>query len=417
MLARSIEKIAMAAKAASRLTALAPSRLKESALKSAARALAAAKEEVLAANRSDVGRAKKRKLAPALIDRLTLDAKRVGSMVLALEEIAALADPVGEVAAEWTNPAGVRIQKVRVPLGVVAMVYESRPNVTVEAAALALKAGNSVILRGGSEAVRSNTALARILSRAVSAAGMPRDSVSFISDTDRKNIAVLAGLDRWIDLLIARGSERMVRAITRMASVPVLGHGKGVCHVYVDGGADLKMAEEIAFNAKVQRPGVCNAMECLIVHKSVSKSFLPAIGRRYREAGVAVNGDEACRALIPEARRAAGSDWAREYLALEVSVKVVDSIERAIDHIHRYGSGHTDSIVTGDAAAAEKFLREVDSAAVFHNLSTRLHDGGVFGLGAEIGISTQKLHARGTMGVRELTTTKYAARGSGQVRT
>lgn len=413
---KSLENIAEKAKVASRSMALVSARVKRSALEAAASALDRNVGKIIEANARDLAGARKKKLPSALIDRLALNPGRVAAMVEAVREIAALADPVGEIVEEWKNRDGFKIQKVRVPLGVIAMVYESRPNVTVESAALCLKAGNSVILRGGSEAIHSNTVLAGIVSNAVTGAGVPAGAVAMITDTDRKNIYELGRMERRIDLLIARGSESMVTEIRKRSTVPVLGHGKGVCHVYVDRNADLGMASEIAYNAKVQRPGVCNAMETLIVHKDVAKRFLPELGLRYVKAGVLLKGDAAARASLPGARKATEKDWPTEYLDLVLSVKVVDSLDQALDHINRYGSGHTDAIVTEDRNAAQKFLRGVDSAAVFHNISTRLHDGAVFGLGAEIGISTQKLHARGTMGIRELTTTKYVALGSGQIR-
>lgn len=411
-----VEKIVRKAKIASRALALISAKSKSAALKQAAASLLRRQNEILKSNEKDLVGGRKKNLSTALMDRLTLNPKRVEEMAKALREIAALPDPVGEVVEEWKNADGMRIQKVRAPLGVIAMIYESRPNVTVESAALCLKAGNAVILRGGSEAIHSNAALSKIFSEAVTKSGIPENAVTMIPSADRKNIYDLCGLRGWVDLVIARGSEAMVQEIQRRSAVPVLGHGQGVCHVYVDRDADLKMAEAIAFNAKVQRPGVCNAMETLLVHRSVAKKFLPAIGNRYEKAGVVLKGDrESCK-LLPGIKKASEQDWSTEYLDLMLSIRVVDSVDSAIEHINRYGSGHTDSIVTKKKNTAERFLRAVDSAAVFHNVSTRMHDGGVFGLGAEIGISTQKLHARGTMGIRELTTTKYIAFGSGDIR-
>jgi glutamate-5-semialdehyde dehydrogenase len=411
-----LRKTAEKSKAASRETALLSDAVKKNALEKAAAALLANQAEILKANEKDVAAARKAKLSPALIDRLTLTPKRVEAMAQALREIAGQSDPVGEVVEERKTSDGIRLRRVRVPLGVVAMVYESRPNVTVESAALCLKAGNSVILRGGSEAIHSNRALGRIFSEAVEAEGIPPGAVAVVQDTDRKSIYALARMHDLIDLLIARGSEAMVTGIREKATVPVLGHGKGVCHVYVDEKADLKMAEQIAYNAKVQRPGVCNAMETLLVHKAVARQFMPAIGERYRSAGVILKGDSASRKLFPGMKKASEGDWSEEYHDLVLSIKVVDSVDDAIRHINRYGSGHTDAIVSSDDGAAERFLKGVDSAAVFHNVSTRMHDGGVFGFGAEIGISTQKLHARGSMGARELTTTKFVGEGSGHIR-
>lgn len=408
--------LAKKSKEASRKMALLSNEAKSRALKAAAKAVRDNEVEILAANREDISLAQKKKYPPAFLDRLSLNSKRVAAMVQALDEIAVLKDPVGEVVEEWVTKDGVRIRRVRAPLGVVGMIYEARPNVTVESAALCLKAGNSVILRGGSEAINSNAVLAKIFAKAAASQGVPEDAALLIEDTDRKNIYELARMDEWVDLIIARGSEEMVRDIKKHSTVPVLGHGKGVCHVFVDKSAALPMAEEIAFNSKVQRPGVCNAMETLLVHRDIAQQFLPAIGRRYEKAGVVLKGDEAARKLVPHMQKATEKDWSAEYLDLVLAVKVVDSVDQAVDHINRYGSGHTDSIVTQDPASAERFLKGVDSAAVFHNISTRMHDGSVFGLGAEIGISTAKLHARGTMGVRELTSVKYVAEGSGQIR-
>lgn len=413
---KSLLKLAEKAKDASRKTAQISNKVKRTALKQAASLILSQSKKILKANRKDLEAAKKMKLSPALLDRLLLNEKRISDMAKSLKEIANLPDPVGEVTEEWKNSTGMKIKKVRVPLGVIAMVYESRPNVTVESAALCLKAGNAVILRGGSEAIRSNSILCDLFSKAVSSSGIPANAVNLIRNTDRKNIYKLCTMNQSVDLVIARGSERMVHEIQKRATVPVLGHGKGVCHIYVDRQANLKMAEEIAFNAKVQRPGVCNAMETLLVHNAIAKKFLLKIGKRYLTARVILKGDERSRRILPNIKKAAEEDWSTEYLDLVLSVKVVDSVESAIEHINRYGSGHTEAIVTENRKTAEKFLKEVDSAAVFHNVSTRMHDGGVFGLGAEIGISTQKLHARGTMGVRELTTTKYVVSGSGQIR-
>ena len=408
--------LAKKSKEASRKMALLPNDVKSRALKAAAKALRDNEAEILSANKKDVALAQKKKYLSAFLNRLTLDSKGVAAMGQALEEISALKDPVGEVVEEWTAKDGIKIKRVRAPLGVIGMIYESRPNVTVESAALCLKAGNSVILRGGSEAVNSNAALAQIFSKAIASQGVPSDAALLIEDTGRKNIYELARMDEWVDLIIARGSEEMVQDIKKRATVPVLGHGKGVCHVFVDKSASLPMAEDIAFNSKVQRPGVCNAMETLLVHRDIAKQFLPAIARRYEKAGVVLKGDESARKLVPQMQKATEKDWPAEYLDLVLAVKVVDSVDQAVDHINLYGSGHTDSIVTEDPASTERFLKGVDSAAVFHNLSTRMHDGSVFGLGAEIGISTGKLHARGTMGVRELTSVKYVAEGSGQIR-
>jgi glutamate-5-semialdehyde dehydrogenase len=410
-----VARQAVAAKAASRaLAALLPAQ-KASLLNAVADALSAASSEIVFHNEIDVEAARQAGLNSALIERLVLTEKSVKGMAQAVRDIAAQPDPIGEVLETLKRPNGLVIEKIRVPLGVVAMVYESRPNVTVDAAALCLKSGNAVLLRGGSEAINSNRILVQTLVKAGQAAGLPEGAIQLL-DTSRESVMELIRLTGIVDLVIARGSEEMINHVRKNATVPVLGHGKGVCHVYVDEAADLDMAEKITFNAKVHRPGVCNAMETLLVHQKVANAFLPRIAKAYAAAGVEIRGDEAVRALIPGAVPATEEDWHTEYLDLIVSIRVVGSTEEAIRHINRYGSGHSDAIVTGDGKSAQRFFGEVDSAAVLHNASTRLHDGGVFGLGAEIGISTRKLHARGTMGARELTTTKYLVRGTGQIR-
>ncbi len=411
-----LENSVINVKKASHQTALLTDSVKKKALLGVATMLLKNEGKILNANLKDIDFAKKKGLSSALIDRLTLNSKRVEGMANAVKEIAGLPDPNGEIVSMWETKDGLEVQKVRVPLGVIAMVYESRPNVTVESAALALKAGNAVILRGGSEAIHSNKILSFLFQQAVSKVGVPAEAILFIDNLDRNNIYKLARMDQWIDLLIARGAEKMMQDIRAHATVPVLGHGKGVCHIYIDKDADLDMAKEIAINAKVQRPGVCNAMETLLVHKAVANKFLPEVSKEYKKAGVVLKGDKACREIVPSMEKATEKDWETEYLDLILSIKVVDSLDEAMGHIRQYSSGHTEAIITKNKKSAEEFLRCVDSAAVFHNTSTRMHDGGVFGLGAEIGISTQKLHARGTMGVRELTTTKYIVFGKGQIR-
>ncbi|MFA5976453.1 MAG: glutamate-5-semialdehyde dehydrogenase [Elusimicrobiota bacterium] len=415
-IAERVTRQALLAKAASRRLMLLAADDKKRALESMAEALTAASKDILFHNEIDVEAATQAGLNSALIDRLKLTPESVEGMAQSLREIAGQADPVGEILETWKRPSGIQIEKVRVPLGVLAMIYESRPNVTVEAAALCLKSGNAVLLRGGSEAINSNRALVHVLIKAAQAAKIPDGAIQLLEDTNRESIMELIRLNQLVDLVIARGSEEMIQHVMKNASVPVLGHGKGVCHVYVDENADLAMAERIAFNAKVQRPGVCNAMETLLVHRKVAGQFLPAIARAYEAAKVEIRGDPMTCQQIPSAMPATEEDWRTEYLDLIVSIRVVDSLDQAIEHIHRYGSGHSDAIVTENADHARQFLGTVDSAAVMHNVSTRLHDGGVFGLGAEIGISTRKLHARGTMGARELTTTKYIVRGTGQIR-
>lgn len=404
------------AKQASRALAVLSSDAKRKVLLAMAQAVSAAAADIVFHNEIDVEAARQAGLSSALIDRLILTSQRVEGMAQALRDIAGQKDPIGEVLEDWTPPNGLHIQKVRVPLGVIAMIYESRPNVTVDAAALCLQSGNAVLLRGGSEAINSNRAILNVIVRTAVAEGLPEGAVQMLSDTSREGVLELIRLPQLVDLVIARGSEEMILHIMKNATVPVLGHGRGVCHLYIDAKADLAMAEAIAVNAKVQRPGVCNAMETLLVHQSIAKDFLPRIAAAYRNAKVEMHADETARQIITDAIPATEDDWGVEYQDLIVSIRVVPGLTEAVNHINRYGSGHTDAIVTQDAAAAEQFLKTVDSAAVLHNASTRMHDGSVFGLGAEIGISTRKLHARGTMGARELTSTQYRVRGSGQIR-
>jgi len=374
------------------------------------------KDIIIKYNKSDIENAIESRLNKALIDRLTLNEKRIIEMCNGVRNIAKLNDPVGEVISEWVPPSGIRIKKVRVPIGVICMIYESRPNVTVDSVALCLKSGNAVILRGGSETINTNRILITIIKESLKKAKFPVNSVQFIDTPDRKAINVLSILDEYIDLIILRGGEQMIRSIRRKATVPIIAHGKGLCHTYIDKDADINKAIKIAYNAKVQRPGVCNAMETLLVHKKIAEKILPPLAAEYKKSNVELRGCKKTLKILKDIKPAVESDWSTEYLSLILSIKIVDSIEDAIKHINTYGSKHSESIVTENISSAEKFLREVDASAVFHNASTRLHDGGVFGLGAEIGISTQKLHARGTMGLKELTTTKYIVYGTGQIR-
>jgi glutamate-5-semialdehyde dehydrogenase len=374
------------------------------------------KDIIIKYNKSDIENAIESRLNKALIDRLTLNEKRIIEMCNGVRNIAKLNDPVGEVISEWVPPSGIRIKKVRVPIGVICMIYESRPNVTVDSVALCLKSGNAVILRGGSETINTNRILITIIKESLKKAKFPVNSVQFIDTPDRKAINVLSILDEYIDLIILRGGEQMIRSIRRKATVPIIAHGKGLCHTYIDKDADINKAIKIAYNAKVQRPGVCNAMETLLVHKEIAEKILPPLAAEYKKSNVELRGCKKTLKILKDIKPAVESDWSTEYLSLILSIKIVDSIEDAIKHINTYGSKHSESIVTENISSAEKFLREVDASAVFHNASTRLHDGGVFGLGAEIGISTQKLHARGTMGLKELTTTKYIVYGTGQIR-
>ena len=407
---------AATAKLASRKLANLSSDDKNRILGAIADALIKQKDDILFHNEIDVEAAKEAGLAAALVDRLLLNESRIKAMSQGLREVVDQKDPIGEIVADWTPPAGIHIQKVRVPLGVIGMIYESRPNVTVDATGLCLKAGNAIVLRGGSEAFNTNHMLVKIIAKSAYSAGLPEGAVQFIETTDRKAILDMVKLDHLIDLIIPRGGEEMIKFIKENATVPVLSHGKGLCHTYIDKDADLDMARKVAFNAKCQRPGVCNAMETLLVHKDVADKLLPQMCADYSKAGVEVRGCPLTRKIAPDVIEATESDWSTEYLDTIVSVKVVNSLDEAINHINKYGSGHSEAIITKNNDTASRFMKEVDAAAVFLNASTRLHDGSVFGLGAEIGISTQKLHARGTMGVKELTTTKYLVYGNGEVR-
>ena len=413
---KEIEKMARSAKLASAAMARLDSELKNGALLAMAEAVEKRGEDIKCGNITDLKRAKEAGLSPALIDRLTLNDKRINSMAIGLREIAKLPDPVGEVLEEKVRPNGLRIKKVRVPLGVIAIIYESRPNVTCDAAGLCLKAGNAVILRGGSEAINSNIIITEVLQEAAYSYGIPQGAVQLVETTEREAVFELIKMDEFIDVVIPRGSEEMIMSIKANATVPVIGHGKGLCHTYVDKEADLGMAERICFNAKVQRPGVCNAMETLLVHKDIAGEFLPKMIKKFEEAKVEIRGDAKAKSILPHIKNASEDDWSTEYLDLILSVKVVDSLSEAIDHINKYGSMHSEAIITRDEDAARRFLKEVDASSVFWNASTRFTDGGEFGMGAEIGISNQKLHARGPMGVRELTSTKFVIFGSGQIR-
>ncbi|MBF8288081.1 MAG: proA, partial [Candidatus Rokubacteria bacterium] len=345
-----------------------------------------------------------------------LSEARIEEMAAGLRQVAALPDPVGETVEAWRRPNGIEISRVRVPLGVIGFIYESRPNVTADAAGLCLKSGNAVLLRGGSEALASNTAIVNVLGKAVEKAGLPADSVQVVDTADRAAVMAMLTLDRFVDLIIPRGGEEFVRLVAERATVPVLKHDKGVCHVYVDAGADLDMAAAIAVNSKAQRVSVCNAMETLLVDAAVAATFLPRVAARMREAGVEMRGDDRTRAVVPDARPATDADWDTEYLDYIVAIRVVDGLDAAIEHIRRHGSGLAEAIVTSDLRSSRRFTREVDAAAVLVNASTRLVDGSQFGMGAEMGISTSRLHARGPVGVRELTTTKFVVMGDGQVR-
>ncbi len=408
--------IADQAKHASRPLAFASGASKDDWLLRSARAVGDCAGEILEANRRDVEAAPSFGLNPAAIDRLTLTTKRLAGIAQSLRDVAALPDPVGETIAASRRPNGLDISQVRVPLGVIFMIYESRPNVTVDAAALCVKSGNAVILRGGKEAGHSNQALARVLVDALEPSGLPRHSVQLVATTDRAAVGHLLALPERIDLAIPRGGESLIRRVVAEARMPVLKHYDGICHVYVDASADLAMATSIILNSKVERPGVCNALETILIHREIAAEFLPRLGQVLAEHNVEVRGDDATLALVPHATPASPVDWDTEYLDLIVAIRVVEDLETALEHIAKHGSKHTDAIVTNDRASARRFVLEVDSAAVVVNAGTRFNDGGQLGLGAEIGISTDKFHARGPCGLRELTTTKWIIQGDGQVR-
>ncbi|MDD4910336.1 MAG: glutamate-5-semialdehyde dehydrogenase [Candidatus Omnitrophica bacterium] len=411
-----ILKIAQAAKKAAVDLAALDTNIKNRALRNMSAALSSNIKEILGANQKDVALAGKKGLSASIIDRLSLNDKRVAAMRASLEQVASLPDPVGEVIKETLRPNGLKIRKVRVPIGVIGIIYESRPDVTADCAGLCLKSGNAVILRGGSEALNSNRAIFNTLNNAALESGIPQGCLNMILFSDKSAVDAMLTLDKYIDLIIPRGGEALIKKIAAKSRIPVIKHYKGVCHVYIDSEADLNMAQRIAFNAKVQRPGVCNAMETLLVHKDVAARFLPGMIKQLAEAGVEIRGDELTRRIVRGLKRAQENDWSEEYLGLILSVRVVDSLEEAIRHINKYGSGHSESIVTDDEERARVFFGKVDSACLYLNASTRFTDGYEFGMGAEIGISTDKLHARGPMALEELTTYKYTIYGSGQVR-
>ncbi len=408
--------LAQAAGQGARALAQASTEAKNRALEDLARRLTESRQLLQEANRKDLDSGRAKGLSSAMLDRLELTDSRIESMAEGVVTIAGLADPVGEVLAEWTRPNGMTITKVRVPIGVILFIYESRPNVTVDAFALCMKSGNAVILRGGSEAFHSNHALFGLIRESLAAADIDQDAVQIVGTTDREAVGELLRLSEHIDLVIPRGGYGLVRRVTEESRIPVIKHFAGICHTYVDADADLAMAEEVCVNAKVQRPGVCNAMETMLVHEAVAEEFLPAVASRLKEAGVELRGDGKTAAILPDVKPAGEEDYRTEYLDLILNVKVVGSLKEAIDHITAYGSAHSDAIITANKAAAERFTREVDSSAVFVNSSTRLNDGGVFGFGAEVGISTDKIHARGPMALPELTIYKYVVRGTGQLR-
>ena len=413
-----VDRLTANARAAARKLAVAGSARKDKALALLADGLLADAQALKAQNRKDLDAAAQAGLSAAMLDRLTLDDARIAKMATGVREIIALPDPVGEVLDGWERPNGLKLHRVRVPLGVVAMIYESRPNVTVDAGALCLKSGNASILRGGKESLHSNLAIHKVIAKALEQAGLDRNCIQLVETTDRAVVSGLLKAQGRVDVVIPRGGKGLIKAVVENSTIPVIKHYEGICHVYVDEYADLEMARSICFNAKVQRPGVCNAMETMLVHSSVAKEFLPPMVEQLHDAGVEVRGCERSIEACPAIGVAAtDEDWVTEYLDLTLSVRVVDDLYAAIEHINNYGSQHTDSIVTQDYSRAEAFVAGVESACVFVNCSTRFSDGGEFGLGAEIGISTEKLHARGPMGLRELTSYKWVAHGSGQIRT
>jgi glutamate-5-semialdehyde dehydrogenase len=412
-----VVEMAKASRTAAKKLARCSSGEKNQALKIIAEKLIQSSEQILEANSQDVKKARENGLSSAMIDRLTITKQVLSAMSDGLNEVAGLEDPVGSMDQTWIRPNGLSVSRMRIPLGVIGIIYESRPNVTIDAAGLCIKSGNAVILRGGSEALHSNQALAEVAARGLAEAGLPQEAVALVPVRDRQAVNVLLQQDEYVDLIIPRGGESLIRFVAENSKIPVLKHYKGVCHVYVDATVDVQMALEICFNAKVQRPGVCNAMETLLVHQDAAEAFLPSMAERFSEAGVEIRGCELTRQLLPDVVAATQQDWPAEYLDLILAVKIVKSMDEALDHIAAYGSGHTEAIVTTDYGRARRFLREADSSVVLVNASTRFNDGGQLGLGAEMGISTSKLHAFGPMGIRELTTTKFVVMGNGQVRT
>jgi len=411
-----IKEMASAARVASRKMAGSSSVSKNEVLLKIAANIEKKSSYIKKENKKDIAFAREKKLSGAMIERLTINDNTINSMADGLRKVAQLNDPVGSLSKTWLRPNGLNVSKMRIPLGVIGIIYESRPNVTIDAAGLCLKAGNAVILRGGSEALNSNKALTALVSQALVETGLCKEAVQIVPVRNRTAVNFLLSQEEFIDLIIPRGGEGLIRFVVENSKIPVLKHYKGVCHVYVDNGADLKMAKEICFNAKVQRPGVCNAMETMLVHKSVAPHFLPDMAKQFLKAGVEIRGcPETCR-ILPDTGKAVEQDWPAEYLDLVIAVKVVKDMDQAFLHISEYSSSHTEAIITSDYNRARRFVREVDSSVVLVNASTRFNDGGELGLGAEIGISTSKLHAFGPMGLDELTTTKFVVYGNGQIR-
>lgn len=385
---------------------------KNAILRKMAAAIRESAPQLLTANALDLAAGTEKGLSAAMLDRLMLDEKRIDAMAAGIEQVSTLPDPVGQVMDAWKRPNGIQIAQVRVPIGTIGIIYESRPNVTADAAVLCFKTGNATILRGGSEAIHSNRAIAAALAQA----GAPEHAIQLIPFTDRESVAVLAGMDKWLDLIIPRGGKGLIETVVSLARMPVIKHYDGICHLFVDKSADFNMAVKLTVDSKTQKCGVCNALETLLVHRDVAAGFLPQVAAALRAKNVELRGCEETRVILTDVEPATEEDWTTEYLDLILSVKIVGSLDEAVSHINSYGSHHTDVIATQDEPTAERFLREVDSACVFHNVSTRFADGGEFGFGAEIGISTDKLHARGPMGLRELTSYQYRVRGNGQTK-
>ena len=411
-----LERLGINAKEAEKTLMVASSEKKNQALKKIAEGLIENTDKIIEANKVDLENGEKNGMAKSMLDRLKLDKERLEGMAKGVLDVATLPEPVGRILSATERPNGLRIEKVSTPIGVIAVIFEARPNVTSDAAALCLKSGNTVILRGGKEAINSNKTIAKVMRQAVKEAGMPEDVIQLVEDTSRESANELMKMNEYVDVLIPRGGAGLIQAVVKNATVPVIETGVGNCHIYIDKNADLKKAVDIVFNAKTSRPSVCNAAESLLIHKDIAKEALVAIKNKLDEKDVTLVGDSKAREIIPDMEKATDADWATEYLDYKMSVKIVDSVEEAIDHIYKYSTGHSECIVTENAGTAEKFMNQVDSAAVYLNASTRFTDGGEFGFGAEIGISTQKLHARGPIGLPELQSFKYKIYGDGQIR-
>lgn len=411
-----LERLGINAKEAEKTLMVASSEKKNQALKKIAEGLIENTDKIIEANKVDLENGEKNGMSKSMLDRLKLDKERIEGMAKGVLDVATLPEPVGRILSATERPNGLRIEKVSTPIGVIAVIFEARPNVTSDAAALCLKSGNTVILRGGKEAINSNKTIAKVMRQAVKEAGMPEDVIQLVEDTSRESVNELMKMNEYVDVLIPRGGAGLIQAVVKNATVPVIETGVGNCHIYIDKNADLKKAVDIVFNAKTSRPSVCNAAESLLIHKDIAKEALVAIKNKLDEKDVTLVGDSKAREIIPDMEKATDADWATEYLDYKMSVKIVDSVEEAIDHIYKYSTGHSECIVTENAGTAEKFMNQVDSAAVYLNASTRFTDGGEFGFGAEIGISTQKLHARGPIGLPELQSFKYKIYGDGQIR-